>query len=74
MLKLSPKAYASKAWIWRIGPALTIMSGYYGELFVTGDLTPRWRPVIVDVSENCPGDALFRNESKDARGPYLYIV
>ena len=38
-----PKAeYSSKAWSLGFGSALMIISGYYGELVVTGDLTPRW--------------------------------
>jgi len=32
-----------KAWTLGFGSALMIVSGYYGELVVTGDLTPRWR-------------------------------
>merc|ERR1712178_487501 len=34
--------YSSKAWTLGAGSALMIVSGYYGELVVTGDLTPRW--------------------------------
>ena len=38
-----PKAeYSSKAWSLGFSSAPTIISGYYGELVVTGDLTPRW--------------------------------
>merc|ERR1712216_457154 len=40
--KLSPAEYSSKAWTLGVGSALMIASGYYGELVVTGDLTPRW--------------------------------
>merc|ERR1712176_525394 len=29
-------------WVLGAGSALMIVSGYYGELVVTGDLTPRW--------------------------------
>merc|ERR1712146_724430 len=32
----------SRAWTLGFGSALMIVSGYYGELVVTGDLTPRW--------------------------------
>merc|ERR1719262_1255918 len=32
--------YNSKAWTLGLGSALMIVSGYYGELVVTGDLTP----------------------------------
>merc|ERR1711991_738210 len=42
MGKLSPEEFSSKAWTLGFGSALMIVSGYYGELVVTGDLTPRW--------------------------------
>merc|ERR1712211_11629 len=42
VMKLSPEQYSSKAWTLGLGSALMIVSGYYGELVVTGDLTPRW--------------------------------
>merc|ERR1711904_258465 len=42
VMKLSEEAYSSKAWTLGVGSALMIASGYYGELFITGDLTPRW--------------------------------
>merc|ERR1711907_797629 len=34
--------YSSKAWSLGVGSALMIVSGYYGELVVTGNLAPRW--------------------------------
>merc|ERR1711918_163251 len=34
--------FGTKAWVLGAGSALMITSGYYGELVVTGDLTPRW--------------------------------
>jgi len=34
--------FSSKSWSLGFGSALMIISGYYGELVVTGDLTPRW--------------------------------
>merc|ERR1712028_250695 len=34
--------YSAKAKSLGVGSALMIVSGYYGELTVTGDLTPRW--------------------------------
>merc|ERR1719189_204958 len=40
--KLDEEAFNSKAWVLGLGSALMICSGYYGELVVTGDLTPRW--------------------------------
>jgi len=42
VMKLSKQEYDSKAWRLGVGSALMIASGYYGELTVTGDLTPRW--------------------------------
>jgi len=42
VMKLSDDEFSSKAWALGIGSALMIVSGYYGELVVTGDLTPRW--------------------------------
>merc|ERR1712151_456398 len=42
VMNLSAEEYSSKAWTLGLGSALMIVSGYYGELVVTGDLTPRW--------------------------------
>merc|ERR1712039_1054170 len=42
VMKLDEETYSSKAWTLGLGSALMIVSGYYGELVVTGDLTPRW--------------------------------
>merc|ERR1712187_201567 len=42
VMKLDEKTYSGKAWTLGVGSALMIVSGYYGELVVTGDLTPRW--------------------------------
>jgi len=42
VMKLSPEVMSSKSWTLGVGSALMIVSGYYGELVVTGDLTPRW--------------------------------
>jgi bacteriorhodopsin len=42
VMKISPGELNSKAWTLGLGSALMIVSGYYGELVVTGDLTPRW--------------------------------
>merc|ERR550532_1456648 len=42
VMNLSAAEYNSKAWTLGLGSALMIVSGYYGELVVTGDLTPRW--------------------------------
>merc|ERR1712048_161970 len=42
VMKLEPEKFTCKAWALGLGSALMIVSGYYGELVVTGDLTPRW--------------------------------
>merc|ERR1711865_252096 len=42
VMKLDDATFSSKAWNLGVGSALMIASGYYGELVVTGDLTPRW--------------------------------
>jgi len=42
VMKLPEDVYSQKAWSLGFGSALMIISGYYGELVVTGDLTPRW--------------------------------
>jgi len=42
VMNLGADEYASKARNLGLGSALMIVSGYYGELTVTGDLTPRW--------------------------------
>merc|ERR1712159_484330 len=42
VMKLDEQTYNSKAWTLGLGSALMIVSGYYGELVLTGDLTPRW--------------------------------
>merc|ERR1712232_1192869 len=42
VMKLDPQTYSEKAKTPGVGSALMIVSGYYGELVITGDLTPRW--------------------------------
>jgi len=42
VMKLDEKTFSDKAWFLGFGSALMIASGYYGELVITGDLTPRW--------------------------------
>jgi len=42
VMNLEPATYSCKSKTLGVGSALMIVSGYYGELFVTGDLTPRW--------------------------------
>jgi len=42
VMKLPEGDFNSKAWTLGAGSALMIVSGYYGELVISGDLTPRW--------------------------------
>jgi len=42
VMKLEPGTLSCKGWTLGISAALMIVSGYYGELILTGDLTPRW--------------------------------
>merc|ERR1711865_1032249 len=42
VMKLDPRDFSEKARTLGVGSALMIVSGYYGELTVSGDLTPRW--------------------------------
>merc|ERR1712138_128526 len=42
VMKLDERDYNDKAKLLGVGSALMICSGYYGELVITGDLTPRW--------------------------------
>jgi len=42
VMKLDEATYNSKAWTLGLGSALMICSGYYGELYITGDLSMRW--------------------------------
>merc|ERR1711862_207330 len=42
VMKLDEATFNSKAKVLGVGSALMIVSGYYGELVITGDLTPRW--------------------------------
>merc|ERR1711862_946990 len=50
VMKLDEETYNEKAKVLGIGSALMIVSGYYGELTVTGDLTPRWISWILSMS------------------------
>jgi len=42
VMKIPAAEMNSKAWTLGLAAALMIVSGYYGELVVVGDLTPRW--------------------------------
>merc|ERR1711972_1187235 len=49
VMKLDEATYNEKSKTLGVGSALMIISGYYGELTVTGDLTPRWFCWIVSM-------------------------
>jgi len=42
VMKLDDAEFNSKSWSLGLAAALMIVAGYYGELVVTGDLSPRW--------------------------------
>merc|ERR1712187_103916 len=42
VMNLDADTYSSKAWNLGLGSALMIVSGYYGELTISGNLTSRW--------------------------------
>merc|ERR1711923_190912 len=42
VMNVDDATFSAKAKTLGVGSALMIVSGYYGELVVTGDLTPRW--------------------------------
>merc|ERR1712086_1165645 len=42
VMKLDERDFNDKAKALGLGSALMIISGYHGELVITGDLTPRW--------------------------------
>merc|ERR1712151_540522 len=50
VMKLDATTFNTKAWTLGLGSALMIVSGYYGELVVTGDLTPRWNCWYVSMA------------------------
>merc|ERR1711964_611710 len=50
VMKLDEETYKSKAWTLSVGSALMIVSGYYGELVVTGNLAPRWACWFLSMS------------------------
>merc|ERR1711972_556910 len=53
VMKLDDEAYAFKSKALGIGSALMIVSGYYGELYVVGDLSPRWICWIISMGFFC---------------------
>merc|ERR1712196_131251 len=50
VMKLDERTYNDKAKTLGVGSALMIVSGYYGELVITGDLTPRWMCWFLSMS------------------------
>merc|ERR1711934_967316 len=50
VMDLDDATHRCKAWVLGAGSALMIVSGYYGELVVTGDLTPRWHCWFASMS------------------------
>merc|ERR1712152_84876 len=50
VMKLDDSTFNAKAKALGVGSALMIVSGYYGELVVTGDLTPRWACWFLSMS------------------------
>merc|ERR1711948_47236 len=50
VMKLDERDFNSRAWTLGLGSALMIVSGYYGELVVTGHLTPRWICWLVSMA------------------------
>ena len=50
VMKLDERDYNDKAKVLGVGSALMIVSGYYGELVITGDLTPRWMCWFLSMS------------------------
>merc|ERR1712151_451469 len=49
VMNLDAETYSEKAKRLGVGSALMIISGYYGELTVSGDLTPRWFCWVVSM-------------------------
>jgi len=50
VMKLPEAEFSTKSWNLGFGSALMICSGYYGELVITGDLTPRWMCWFLSMS------------------------
>merc|ERR1719433_858887 len=53
VMKLDEETYNTKAWTLGGFSAMMIVSGYYGELVVTGDLTPRWLCWLLSMGFFC---------------------
>merc|ERR1719478_109211 len=50
VMNLSPEESSSRCWSLGAGSALMIVSGYKGELVLTGDLAPRWTSFFLSMS------------------------
>merc|ERR1712048_649010 len=50
VMKLDEETFNAKSWTLGLGSALMIVSGYYGELVVPGDLSPRWTCWFVSMA------------------------
>ena len=50
VINLDDATYGKKSWMLWLGSALTIVSGYYGQLVVIGDLGPRWRCWYISIA------------------------
>merc|ERR1739844_200404 len=50
VMKLDDATYSCKSKTLGVGSALMIVSGYYGELTVTGDLSARWKCWYLSMS------------------------
>jgi bacteriorhodopsin len=50
VMNLPDEVYSTKAWTLGVGSALMIASGYYGELTVSGNLTPRFVCWVLSMS------------------------
>jgi len=75
VMKLEEKDFKNKAQVLGWGSALMIVSGYYGELTVSGDLGPRWVCWFLSMAFFCyivfvllKGLAKATNEEED---PYI---
>ena len=53
VMKLSVAEFSSKSRTLGLGSAWLIVSGYFGEFVVTGDLTPRWAFWVLPLAFFC---------------------
>merc|ERR1712190_87367 len=67
VIKLPEDVYSSKAQTLGVGSALMIVSGYYGELTVTGDLTLRWVCWGLSAATNDEADPVVKGKIQSAQ-------